>query len=196
MEGFAEKKADKLLEAIKSSKRQSLARLITALGIRGVGEVVAATLAERYGNLDMLGSAKLAELEEIPGIGPNIAQAIIDWFGLEGNQRIVTSLKENGVWPIVELDRSTQDKPQLLSGKAFVLTGKLERYSRQELKEILISLGARVPGSVSAKTDYLVVGENPGSKFNKAQKLGITILSEEELLELIAADGNNQGDSS
>jgi DNA ligase (NAD+) len=188
LEGFAEKKAENLLEAIENSKNQSLARLITALGIRGVGEVVAATLANRFGSVDALGAAGLADLEEIPGIGPNIAQAIIDWFSLDGNQLIIQSLRDNGVWPKVDLDHFGAESPKPFSGKSFVLTGKLERFTRQELKEILISLGASVPGSVSGKTDYLVVGENPGSKLTKAQELGVTILTEGELQDLISSE--------
>lgn len=187
LEGFAEKKADNLLEAIKQSKDQPLARLITALGIRGVGEVVAGTLADRLGSIDALRDSPLADLEEIPGIGPNIAQAILDWFDLEGNQRLLNALKELGVWPEAGVDRYKGDQPKPLLGKVFVLTGKLEGYTRGELKELLIAKGGKVTGSVSSKTDYLVVGEDPGSKYTKAQELGIPTLSEEELAGLLAS---------
>jgi len=187
LEGFAEKKADNLLEAIQQSKEQPLARLITALGIRGVGEVVAGTLAEHFGSLDALRSTTLAELEEIPGIGPNTAQAILDWFDLEGNQELLEALKAQGVWPTEDPGSSQTEGPQPLQDKTFVLTGKLEGYTRGELKDLLSSLGARVTGSVSSKTDYLVVGENPGSKYDRAQELEIPILSEDELQQLLAS---------
>lgn len=185
LEGFAEKKAQNLLAAIEQSKEQPLARLLTALGIRGVGEVVAATLADRFGSIDALGVSTLADLEDIPGIGPNIAQAILDWFSLDQNQRVLSGLKEQGVWPEYQADPAALDAPQPLLGKVFVLTGKLEGYTRDELKGKLASLGAKVTGSVSAKTDYLIVGEDPGSKYTKAQELGIAILSEDDLADFL-----------
>lgn len=187
LEGFGEKKADNLLGAILESKNRPLGRVITALGIRGVGEVVASTLADHFGSIDALEASSLEDLEGIPGVGPNIAQAILDWFDRAGNQRVLASLKEQGVWPTIEMDPSVNEQPKPLQGKTFVLTGKLEAYSRGELKEILVSRGAKVTGSVSSKTDYVVVGQDPGSKFSKAQELGLTILSENNLEELLAA---------
>jgi DNA ligase (NAD+) len=187
LEGFADKKADNLLEAIQQSKDQPLARLITALGIRGVGEVVAATLATRFGNLDALSNARMTDLEEIPGIGPNITQAILDWFELEGNQLVLEGLKSNGVWPEQDLVPTQDDQAGPLAGKTFVLTGKLAGYSRGEMKELLASLGGKVTGSVSSKTDFLIVGEDPGSKYTKAQELSITILTEGDLEDFLAS---------
>ena len=187
LDGFGEKKVDNLLDAIELSKSQPLTRLITALGIRGVGEVVARTLASRFGSLDALQSATYDDLDDIPGIGPNITQAILDWFGIAGNQKILTSLKNSGVWPTMEILEPDQIDQLPLSGKSFVLTGTLESYTRNELKERLQLLGGRVTGSVSAKTDFLVVGENPGSKYDKASELGITLLSESEILAMIQA---------
>jgi DNA ligase (NAD+) len=195
LEGFADKKADNLLEAIAVSKDQPLSRLITALGIRGVGEVVASTLADHFRSIDALKASPLADLENIPGIGPNIAQAILDWFELEGNQRLLKALKEQGVWPEVWIDHSKLERSQPLLGKIFVLTGKLDGYTRDDLKELLTSLGGKVTGSVSPKTDYLVVGADPGSKYSKAQELGIATLSEKELEELLASEDVGQGDS-
>ena len=193
LEGFAEKKADNLLEAIRQSKDQSLARLITALGIRGVGEVVAVTLTDRFGSLDALRAATMEDLEDIPGIGPNIAQAILDWFEIEGNQNVLQRLKEQGVWPEGDEDPSQADRPQPFAGKVFVLTGKLEGYNRRELKDLLTDLGGKVTGSVSSNTDYLVVGEGPGSKYTKAQELGIPILTEKELEELLDSSSDRLG---
>ncbi len=187
LEGFADKKAENLVEAIQRSKEQPLARLITALGIRGVGEVVASTLANHYGSVDGLRSAVFGDLEEIPGIGPNIAQAILDWFDLEGNQKVLEALKEQGVWPETRLDPGLRERPQPFQGKNFVLTGKLESYTRGELKDLLTSLGGKVTGSVSSKTDYLVLGQDPGSKYTKAQELGISILLEADLKDLLRA---------
>ncbi|MCJ7735362.1 MAG: helix-hairpin-helix domain-containing protein, partial [Anaerolineales bacterium] len=186
LEGFGDKKAENLLEAIAQSKSQPLARLFTALGIRGVGEVVAATLASEYKDLDDLREAALEDLENIPGIGPNIAQAILDWFELESNQIVVDSLKKAGIWPeALVVDQDGAGKLPF-AGKNFVLTGKLQAYSRNGLKEILQSLGGKVVGSVSSKTDYVVVGEDPGSKFTKAQELDLTILTEDDLEQLLA----------
>ena len=185
LEGYGEKKVDNLLDAIEQSKTQTLDRLITALGIRGVGEVVARTLAARFGSLDALQIATYDDLDDIAGIGPNITQAILDWFSIEGNQKILSSLKETGVWPTKDLMVSEQVGNLPLNEKNFVLTGALESYTRNELKEILQSLGGRVIGSVSAKTDFLVVGENPGSKYDKALELGITILAENEVIEMV-----------
>ena len=185
LEGFAEKKADSLLEAIEQSKNQPLNRLITALGIRGVGEVVSGTLADHYRDLDELNQASLEDLENIPGIGPNIAQAIIDWFNRSSNQQVLRKIKESGVWPFVEKKTDTDPEDQQLTGLVFVLTGKLHGFTRGEIKEIIQSSGGKVAGSVSSKTDYVLVGEDPGSKHDKAQELGTKIISEDEFKEMI-----------
>jgi len=193
LEGFGEKKVNNLLDAIEESKSQPLERLITALGIRGVGEVVARTLANRFGSLDALKNAKYEDLDEITGIGPNIARAILDWFDIEGNQKILASLKSSGVWPIVDVLNSDQTSNLPLDDKSFVLTGTLAGYTRTELKELLQSLGGRVIGSVSKKTDFVVVGENPGSKYDKALDLGITILSESDVMTMIQSAIDEEG---
>jgi DNA ligase (NAD+) len=185
LEGFAEKKADSLLEAIEQSKNQPLKRLITALGIRGVGEVVSGTLTDHYRDLDELNQASLEDLENIPGIGPNISQAIIDWFNRSSNQQVLRKIKESGVWPFVEKKTDTDHEDLQLTGLVFVLTGKLHGFTRGEIKEIIQSSGGKVAGSVSSKTDYVLVGENPGSKHDKAQELGTKIISEDEFKEMI-----------
>ncbi len=192
LEGFGEKKVNNLLDAIEKSKSQPLARLITALGIRGVGEVVASTLASRFGSLDALQGATFDDLDNIAGIGPNITQAILDWFIIEGNQEILSSLKNSGVWPTMDALGPDQGNSLPLDDKSFVLTGTLVGYSRNELKELLQSLGGRVIGSVSAKTDFLVLGENPGSKYEKALELGITILSENDVINMIEPEVDEQ----
>ena len=189
LEGFADKKAENLLEAIQNSKTQPLDRLINALGIRGVGEVVAGILAAEFQSLDALADASLDDLEDIPGIGPNIAQAILDWFDREVNQRVLASLRNSGVWPVAQGRQLPGDQP--LAGTVFVLTGKLEGYTRNELKETLQELGAKVTGSVSSKTDYVIAGEDPGSKLAKAQELNVKVLSEDELQELLDSAGKD-----
>jgi DNA ligase (NAD+) len=182
LEGFAEKKAENLITAIQNSKDQPLARLITGLGIRGVGEVTARDLADRYSNLDDLSLAKHSDIESIPGLGPNIAGSIVDWFENEENQKVLQKLKASGVWPVAE---RMEDTPHPLTGLTFVVTGTLPSLSRSEAKTLIETNGGKVTGSVSSRTSYLVLGENPGSKHEKALKLGIPVLSEDDLNHLI-----------
>jgi DNA ligase (NAD+) len=185
LEGFKEKKANNLLEAIEQSKNQPLARLITAVGIRGVGEIVSGTLTDHFIDLHELGQATLEDLENIPGIGPNIAKAIIDWFARYSNQQVLLSLKESGVWPSSDKTSNQISGNLPLAGLAFVVTGKLKEYSRGNIKQIIQEAGGKVSGSVSSKTDFVLVGEDPGSKRDKAQELGIKIISELEFKEMI-----------
>ncbi len=183
LEGFAEKKAQNLLNAIQASKSRPLARLINALGIRGVGEVTAAELARHYTDLDALAKASVEELMQIEGIGPNTAQAIVDWFSRPRNQRVLEKLKAAGVWP-----RSGITAPSgtaALAGLTFVITGTLKNFTREEAKAFIEAHGGKVTDSVSRNTNYLVVGENPGSKLQKARQLGIPLLDEEALRQLI-----------
>jgi DNA ligase (NAD+) len=188
LEGFADKKAENLVAAIDSSRNQSLSRLITALGIRGVGEVVAQDLTEYFQDLDQLRNASQMELEEIPGIGPNIAEAILDWFSRKMNLQVLEKFKEQGVWPINQKQRGQEAEQQVLEGVTIVLTGKLAEYSRSEIKEILQRKGAKVTGSVSGNTDILLAGEDPGSKMEKAQKLDVMIIGDEEIGQLLNGD--------
>jgi len=185
LEGFAETKADNLVDAIAESKKQTLERLLTALGIRGVGEVIAADLARFYPDLDALSLADEEELQLIEGIGPNIAKAIVDWFKQTTNQKVIRKLKSNGIWPIsiVQTEKPTTG---LFNGLVFVLTGTLTTFSRSDAKEFIQQRGGKVTGSVSNKTSYLVLGENPGSKLEKAQELGIPIINEAELRKLVS----------
>jgi DNA ligase (NAD+) len=180
LEGFGKKKAENLLEAIESSKQRPLHRLITALGINGVGEVMASELAKKYTNLDELSTASMDELLTIEGIGPSIATQIVEWFNQERNKQILLKLKKVGVWPQVKKSEITTKKEMPFDGKIFVVTGALERYSRTEIKEVIESLGGKTSSSVSKNTDFVLVGESPGSKFDKAKELGIKILNEEE----------------
>jgi DNA ligase (NAD+) len=184
LEGFAEKKADNLLEAIQDAKSQPLSRLLTALGIRGVGEVIAVDLTRRYADLDALAQASVDDLQALDGIGPNIAEAIVDWFNRPANRRVLSKLKRAGVWPITAAENQV-DTPQPFSGLTFVVTGTLPGFTRTEAKAFITSHGGKVASSVSGKTDYLVAGEKAGSKLTKAQDLGVKVISESELLGMV-----------
>jgi DNA ligase (NAD+) len=184
LEGFAEKKAENLIESIDSSRKRPLSRLISALGIRGVGEVMASDLARHYSDLDALSNTTLEELQRIEGVGPNIAQAIVDWFSRPANHMVLEKLRAAGVWPRVAEQTRTDDAPQPFSGMTFVVTGTLPSFTRDEIKEYIQSLGGKVTDSVSKKTSYVVVGENPGSKFDKAKNLGVAIVDEQALQKL------------
>jgi DNA ligase (NAD+) len=185
LESFAEKKADNLLDAIDVSRDRPLERLITALGIRGVGEVVATDLARYYVDLDMLSQATIGNLESIEGIGPNIAQAIADWFINPANKRVLGKLKAAGVWPRSEAGKQELEVERALSKYTFVITGTMPNLSRQQAKEFINEHGGKVTNTVSKKTSFLVVGNNPGSKLEKAQSLNVAILDEGGLLGLV-----------
>ncbi|MBL6965710.1 MAG: NAD-dependent DNA ligase LigA [Anaerolineales bacterium] len=185
LEGFAEKKADNLLEAIATSKGQPLSRLLTALGIRGVGEVVAADLAAHYGSLDTLSQSTPEGLQTIAGIGPNIAQALVDWFERPANHTVLEKLRAANVWPVEQLSAVSSLQSDLpLAGLTFVVTGTLTGFTRANIKAFIQTHGGKVTGSVSKKTNYLIAGENAGSKLTKAQELGVPILSEIDLRQL------------
>jgi DNA ligase (NAD+) len=187
LEGFGAKKTDNLLTAISDSQKQPLARLITALGIRGVGEVMAADLARNYDDLEALSCASLDDLQKIEGVGPNIAMAITDWFSRPGNQSLLAKLRIVGLWPTASRSNAESAGIQTLTGLTFVITGTLPQFSRDEAKELIEAHGGKVTDSVSKKTSYLVLGENPGSKYDKALSLGIKILDEESLRNLVKA---------
>ncbi len=185
LEGFADKRVQNLLDAIQESKSRPLARLITALGVKGVGEVSAADLASHYPDLALLAQASVDELQEIDGVGPNTAQGIWDWFHREENIRLIEKLRKAGVRTYNEATTMQEAVTAELQGKTFVITGTLPALSRDEAKDMIQSHGGKVTDSVSAKTDYLVLGENPGSKLEKARKLGVAIVDEEALRKLI-----------
>ncbi|GAB4420684.1 MAG: NAD-dependent DNA ligase LigA [Anaerolineales bacterium] len=180
LEGFAEKKAENLLNALKQAKGRSLKRLLSALGIRGVGEVLASDLTRYYPDLDALAQATAEELQQIEGVGPNIAAAIVDWFTREQNKRLLAKLKVAGVWPVEETRTDAAEEGKL-AGLTFVVTGTLETFTRQSVKDFIQAHGGKVAGSVSKKTDYLVAGEKAGSKLDKANALGIKVIGEEQL---------------
>lgn len=183
LEGFADKKAENLLAAIRASAGQPLNRLITALGIHGVGEVAAGDLARHFPDLEALARATADDLQAIEGFGPNTAAAIVDWFSRPANRALLEKLKTAGVWPVAS-QQSSVNSHQSLSGLTFVVTGTLPTLSREGVKEFIEQRGGKVTDSVSKKTSYLVLGENPGSKHDKALALGVPILDEEGLKKL------------
>ena len=182
LEGFKEKKAENLITSIEASKAQPLARLINALGIRGVGEVAAQDLAARYHDLDALSQASAEEIEAIGGFGPSIAENLTEWFASSDNQAMLAKLRASGVWPVAE---QKAGGPHPLDGLTFVITGTLPSLSRSEAKDLIEANGGKVTGSVSARTSYLLLGEDPGSKLDKARQLGVPTLSEADLQQLI-----------
>ncbi len=183
LEGWKEKRVQNLLNALEESKTRPLWRLITGLGIKFVGQVTAQVLAAHFGSIDALARAGEEELLSIEGIGPKIAQSIVTWFRQEQNRKVLEKLRRAGVRMAEEREVEAEAKP--LAGLTFVITGTLSSMSREEAKTYIESLGGRVTGSVSRKTDYLIVGENPGSKLQKAQQLGVPTLSEEEFFRLV-----------
>jgi DNA ligase (NAD+) len=180
---LGEKSATKLLDQIERSKDTTLARFLNALGIPEVGEATALQLANHFGDLDPIMNAERDTLEAVPNIGPAVAEDIHAFFHQQHNRDVIQQLRHVGIrWPKVE-PREVGDQP--LAGKTFVLTGTLTSMTRDEAKNRLQALGATVSGSVSKKTSYVVVGEEAGSKADKAKEFGVTMLSEAAFLELI-----------
>ena len=183
LERMGEKSALNLLDAIEHSKRTTLARFIFALGIRNVGEATAKDLAQRFGSLDNLLAAGAENLQQVRDVGPVVAQSIADFLAEAHNREVIAQLRAGGVhWPEHE-QRQMTELPFI--GKTFVLTGTLAAMSRDEAKERLEALGAKVSGSVSKKTDYVVAGAEAGSKLDKAQELGVSLLEEQQFIALL-----------
>jgi DNA ligase (NAD+) len=182
LELVKEKKAKNLRSMIERSKAQPLHRLVFGLGIRHVGEKAAFVLAERFGTMDRLMNATIDELTVIADIGPVVAQSVHDYFSQKTVRCLLEELKAAGV-NLHEPEREAGDRP--LSGKTFVLTGEMKNFTRSDAENRIREQGGTASSSVSRKTDYVVVGENPGSKFAKAQKLGVRIINEDEFLKLV-----------
>jgi DNA ligase (NAD+) len=186
LERMAEKSAANLLAAVEASKSTTLARFIFALGIRNVGETTAKDLAKHFGTLDALVGATEAELLAVRDVGPIVAQSILQFFGEPHNLEVVRALRAAGVrWPETA---GVQQTLGILAGKTLVLTGTLPTLTREAAKEKIEAAGGKVAGSVSKKTDYVVAGEEAGSKLAKAQELGVPVLDEVGLLALLAPD--------
>ncbi len=185
LEGFAEKKVDNLLSAIEASKQQPFDRFLTALGIRYVGNVVAGLVVGHFPAIDQLSRATQEELQAIEGVGPRIAESLAAWFSGPANQALIDKFRRAGV--TLQVRRAGPEQPQTLAGLTFVITGTLPTWSREQAQAFIEQHGGKVTGSVSKKTNYLVLGENPGSKLSKAQSLGVPTLGEQELQNLAQA---------
>lgn len=183
LERFAEKSAQKIVEKIQSRKKIVFSRFIYALGIRNVGEKTAFDLANRFGSLETLKKISFEELEKTADIGPIVASSIYDWFHNQSNLNFLNKLISKKIEIIGEKKQGVK-----LKNKTFVLTGTLETMSREQAKEKIQSLGGEVLASISKNLDYLVVGENPGSKYEKAKELGIKIIKEKDFLKIISND--------
>ncbi|MEG4213660.1 NAD-dependent DNA ligase LigA [Microcoleus sp. S13_B4] len=187
LERMGKKLAEKLVSAIAQSKNQPWSRVLYGLGIRHVGTVNAQLLTERFANVEELAAVSAASIEGVYGIGSEIAQAVYQWFRVPANQSLIARLKTAGLQLHSEVKSSNVASTNLqLAGKTFVLTGTLPTLKRDEAKDLIQKAGGKVTSSVSAKTDYVVVGEDAGSKLEKAQSLGVELLSEAELLELLS----------
>ncbi|AZR74769.1 DNA ligase (NAD(+)) LigA [Anoxybacter fermentans] len=185
LERMGEKSAQNVLAAIERSKERPLDRLIFALGIRHVGSNSARILTQKYKSIDELMNASVDDLLELDEIGPKIAESIVNFFKEERNRKLIEKLRRGGVKMAMAADEKESQADKSLAGKKFVFTGGLETLTRNEAKELVLSKGGKVSSSVSKKTDYVVVGKDPGSKYEKAKELGITILTEEEFKKLV-----------
>jgi len=184
LERLADKSAANLVAAIDASKQTSLAKFLYSLGIREVGEATGQTLANNFGSLEAVIAADLEQLLEVDDIGPVVAKHIVDFFRNPDNLSIIQALREAGVsWP--DIDQNAQAS-QPLKGQTWVLTGGMEIMSRAEAKDRLQAMGAKVAGSVSAKTAQVVAGPGAGSKLSKAQSLDIPVMDEAEFIAFLA----------
>jgi DNA ligase (NAD+) len=183
LERMAEKSASNLLAQIEASKQRDLSNLIYALGLRHVGDRTATTLARQFGSLDALSKATVEELDDVPEIGLTVAESVRDWFDDEGNIALCKRLEAAGVR--ARMERTSEPADETFAGKLFVLTGTLAAYTREEARAAIESRGGRVTSSVSKKTDYVVTGEEAGSKLDKAKELGVTVIDEAAFKELL-----------
>jgi DNA ligase (NAD+) len=181
LDRFADKSAQNILDEIESSKKLPLERVIYGLGIRMVGERTAQFLAEHFGSMEALEKASVEELQDVNEVGPRIAESIVEFFGVKANQELVKRLRGAGL----TMRGEKKLRAEKLAGKTFVLTGTLARYTRDEAKKLIEDAGGKVTGSVSRKTDYVVAGSDAGSKLDKARELGIAVIDETALQELL-----------
>lgn len=179
LERFAEKSASNVIKSINDHKKISLNRFIYALGIRFVGAIGANDLANHFGTFDALQQASYEELENIEGVGPVVANSIYTWFKSEKNQKLLCKIFEGGV--VIEAPKKVSDK---LAGQTFVITGSLETMTREEAEQRIRELGGKATSSVSPKTNYLIVGDSPGSKLAKAEKYNVSVITEQDFIEI------------
>jgi DNA ligase (NAD+) len=189
LERMGKKSAQNLLEGLEASKDRGLTRVLTGLGVLHVGEHVAELLAEEFGSMDELTSASVERLTRVPGIGPERAKSIHTFFHSDAGKAVIDDLRSLGIKLTEEPRRKPTAKGATeLTGKTFVVTGTLEHYGREEIESLIKSLGGKTTGSVSKKTDYVVAGEKAGSKLDKANELGVPVLTEKEFDKLIKPD--------
>lgn len=185
LEGYKRRRIDNLIGAIEDAKARPVARCLTALGIRGVGGVVAETLVDNFSSIDAIGTADVEALEAVDGIGPILAQSVVDWFASPHNRTVVDKLRAAGVRLAEEKVAPEAGAAAPLEGLTFVITGTLPSLSREQASARIKAAGGKVTSSVSKKTSYLVAGEAAGSKLEKAQKLDLAVIDEAELLRMI-----------
>jgi len=185
-DGSTGKNTEKLLAALEVAKTRPLWRIIVALSIRHVGPTAAQSLANNFGSMDAIAKASVSELSDIDGLGETIAQSIVEWFALDWHRSIIAKWKKAGVVMQVQ---ASEELPQTLANLTFVVTGGLESFTRDSIAETITAHGGKAVASVSKKTDYVLVGSDPGSKLAKAQELGVTIIDEARFLELLAGRG-------
>ena len=185
MERMGEKSVSNLLDAVEKSKSQPLTRVLVALGISLVGSEVAAAVARHFGSMEKIRTAEIDDLVALDSIGPKIAQSVFDYFRNPSNRQVVDKLASEGV-NMTEESTSLRAAETPLEGLRFVVTGRLSSYSRSETQGRIKELGGAVSGSVSGRTNYLVAGEDAGSKLADAERLGVAVLSEEDFEKLIA----------
>jgi DNA ligase (NAD+) len=185
LERMGAKSAENLLRAISESKNRPLHRVIYALGIRHVGIHIAEVLAEKFNSIDELSKASFSQLYSIPEIGPTIAESVVNFFSVPKTREVIDKLKKVGV----NLTRKEERVADVLKGLTFVVTGTLKGYTRKEIEDTIKKYGGKVSSSVSRLTNYLIVGENPGSKLDKARQLGVKTISEEEFNKMIGKEG-------
>jgi DNA ligase (NAD+) len=183
LDRMAKKSASNLLAQIEASKQRDLPNLIYALGMRHVGDRTATTLARQFGSLEALSKATVRELDDVPEIGLTVAESVRDWFDDEGNSELCKRLEAAGVR--TKMERTSEPNDETFAGKLFVLTGTLAAYTRDEARAEIESRGGRVTSSVSKKTDYVVAGEEAGSKLDKAKELGVKVIDEAAFKELL-----------
>jgi DNA ligase (NAD+) len=183
LERFAEKSADNLIKAMEKAKHVTLPRFIFGLGIRHVGEETAIALANQFRSIEKIMKATKEELETVGDVGPRVSESIFEYFQDKESQKLVDDLIRNGV--IIQKQKKLETGNWKLAGKTFVLTGTLSSLSRDQAKEKIRSLGGDVSGSVSKSTDYVIAGENPGSKFDKAKELGVKTIGEGEFIQMV-----------
>ena len=182
-DGSAGKNIEKLMAALEEAKSRPLWRVIVALSIRHVGPTAAQALANTFGDMHAIAKANAQELADIDGVGETIAQSIIEWFAVDWHREIIKKWEKAGV---LMQAQATADLPQTLAGLTFVVTGGLESFSRDGISETIAGHGGKASSSVSKKTDYVLVGSDPGSKLAKAQELGVPIIDEARFKELLA----------